>query len=1239
MRTPLLHRPGYLRCLLGVILTCWAATAPAKSASPTPDLQSQLQAALFAEEATRDLPAAAAAYEQLLIDYATQRQLAATALFRLAEVRRKQDQKDAAIKLYQRLLAEFPDTEPQARLSRENLTALGVKDLPAPGQLMAPAIPMDPDEERELNRLKTLLENGPDRVLEDFPGIPATAPGGPSTPAVPVLTNAARRGWKQVATWLLDHGADPNKSDPLEAAASNGRTTICELLLTRGAKIETARGSLAVAIAKNYRETADWLMKNGADVNGIGTFSSEKPLGHLIGPPLLAAVVTENQIWLTRLLEAKADPDIIADNSISALHAAAHLGNVTFIQQLLKAGADPNLADRGYAFNELSRKFKGWTAMHYAVKHPAIVKLLLAAGAKVDSDDETGVRPIDLACQSGQTEVAQLLIDAGADVKTLSPPTRKQVVLPSENGQALPTRVPPLLVAMKLSPPAPDLVAALLKAGADVDQADDVGNTPLNYAIHFRQEKIALQLLAAGANPNIPSTYVPPAPYDGSTAPRTTTSLHLALGTALTQESVERMLQAQKNGAQYGSPRENPPLVRFDPSELVQALLKAGAKADATDYIDRNPLHVWTTTEDCPLALGEILLKAGTPIDGQDKSEGITPLCYAFLTEASKQAQPNHPNRARVIPANPPGEPAAPVPPDITNIIARIDFLLQHGANPNLLTKDGKGTMLSFATPQRRLVITRQRLYPKLAEDAAINLYWTDSGATHRIVVAPPKPHAPPLLAEAITHWSESFKDDKWKPDALQRLSIWRKREAGPLEEIIIKTEATELPALHWGDVLEVTSLSEEHQKQEPKGLPLLRQMFRHLVRKVTVKQGDLSQEITLRGSLAVYDPTRPEAPLMAMTPLLNVIGGAIPEYRAGTVSLQHTGPGGPGQEVRWPTKEERKLLPEDGDIITLTAEKDEKKVLAERARCITVMAPGRLASLRVERIDLPPTLLQLLTEVYAPLDESTINKLAKPYAPDQIPKVLLSEDASRVPCQFASPDWSAIKIRRWDAEGKPISVPVDLAAAMARITMETSATEARQMDVPLEVGDIVELLLLDLPAEPWKGLDEKASLLLAKALSGKISLVDDSGRFREVEMKWVPPHYVFTSVGLVPVPANDQTDGVVNSVIIDGIMSSLAKDQRFSWLERGKESYREVNLVSPFVLPGDIVHTVNKSSGQVISRNTQRRQMPELPANVPRTTKRIVLFPDGSLPPEAVAPTPVPQPEPDRKRTVLPGQ
>src|SRR5689334_24218368 len=100
----------------------FALTTMARGA--TNDLTGLLQKGLFEEEANRDLNAAIANYQSLATAFDKDRQLAATAIFRLGECYRKLGKTNDAVSQYQRILKEFADQPTLVTLSRQNLTGL-----------------------------------------------------------------------------------------------------------------------------------------------------------------------------------------------------------------------------------------------------------------------------------------------------------------------------------------------------------------------------------------------------------------------------------------------------------------------------------------------------------------------------------------------------------------------------------------------------------------------------------------------------------------------------------------------------------------------------------------------------------------------------------------------------------------------------------------------------------------------------------------------------------------------------------------------------------------------------------------------------------------------------------------------------------------------------------------------------------------------------------------------------------
>lgn len=118
----IIHPMKTLALLFLHILTCAAFAGDEPPATPAQkDARKLLQEGLFEEEANRDLDKASAAYEGVIKQYNDQRNIAATAIFRMAEIRTKQGKKEEATKLFQQLLKEFPDQEPLMKVARERL--------------------------------------------------------------------------------------------------------------------------------------------------------------------------------------------------------------------------------------------------------------------------------------------------------------------------------------------------------------------------------------------------------------------------------------------------------------------------------------------------------------------------------------------------------------------------------------------------------------------------------------------------------------------------------------------------------------------------------------------------------------------------------------------------------------------------------------------------------------------------------------------------------------------------------------------------------------------------------------------------------------------------------------------------------------------------------------------------------------------------------------------------------------
>src|ERR1035437_7941359 len=294
----------------------------------TNNLTVLLQQGLFEEQANRNLDAAIEDYAALAKQFDKDRQLAATAVFRLGECYRAQGKTNEAAAQYQRILREFPDQTTLVTLSQQDLTGMGMAaEAPAANarqqqkELLAKQIalaeqdlvdaqnlvkigkapnadtrtaerevlrlrqqlaaleankvePVDlppsasSEEDKEIARIQNMILNSPDLI---------NAPGGDGNTT---LKKAAYNGWPKVAVFLLDHGADVNAGGipPLNCAATAGNRAMTEVLLSRGANVNS-KGSLGktplhTAVEKKFPAVAEVLLANKADVNAQDDFGN-----------------------------------------------------------------------------------------------------------------------------------------------------------------------------------------------------------------------------------------------------------------------------------------------------------------------------------------------------------------------------------------------------------------------------------------------------------------------------------------------------------------------------------------------------------------------------------------------------------------------------------------------------------------------------------------------------------------------------------------------------------------------------------------------------------------------------------------------------------------------------------------------------------------------------------------------------------------------------------------------------
>jgi ankyrin repeat protein len=252
--------------------------------------------------------------------------------------------------------------------------------------------------------------------------------------------------------WPYDDVRKPY-SRPLHRACMNHNSRMVKLLLDNGADPNSqeydSNTALKLACNEGLVDVTKMLLAHGANVD-------EPDHPRYLSSPLHIVCKLQEMELLEVLLNWHPDLECLNEKCRTPLHLAVLKGLTAIVKRLVENGANVN-------YHTIS----GETLLHECClsnrkSNVAIVDLVLKAGAKVNERNLNGETPILCAVHEDVShKIIELLIAAKANVNECN-----------ESGKSP--------VMMSLSKP--KTLETLLKGGADVNQVDAVGWSPLHHA-------------------------------------------------------------------------------------------------------------------------------------------------------------------------------------------------------------------------------------------------------------------------------------------------------------------------------------------------------------------------------------------------------------------------------------------------------------------------------------------------------------------------------------------------------------------------------------------------------------------------------------------------------------------------------------------------------------------------------------------------------------------------------------
>jgi ankyrin repeat protein len=216
----------------------------------------------------------------------------------------------------------------------------------------------------------------------------------------------------------LEYPLPPRERDFLEAARAGDVAKLRELH-ARGVPVDVldnrellcwGQTALMHAACGRHVDAVRFLLASGAKVSARDRGAGDVEHGR---EPLHYAMRSRNVVVAEALLDARANPNAVSHLGFTPLSVAIEEDNAEAIALLLKRGAEVNLKPR-------TRRYTPPLHTAVAAHKPALLRLLLEAGAEPDAPNERGETPLMyVGSASEEMAVAMVkdLLKAGARVR------------------------------------------------------------------------------------------------------------------------------------------------------------------------------------------------------------------------------------------------------------------------------------------------------------------------------------------------------------------------------------------------------------------------------------------------------------------------------------------------------------------------------------------------------------------------------------------------------------------------------------------------------------------------------------------------------------------------------------------------------------------------------------------------------------------------------------------------------